>query len=132
MKNKIILLLFVVLAASVLIGCKNQSGGNKTVVRSNIANTAATMDNRATTTAAPVAPKGNSNVNIANFNRLQIGMSYTDVVKILGSEGENMGVTETTGVKTVMYKWNGEVPGSFMKAIFQNDTLIDKVHTLYK
>ncbi len=132
MKNKIAWSVFAALIASFVISsCKNQSSSNKAIGRTNAAN-AATTDNRANTSAAPAAPQGNSNVNVANFNRLQTGMNYAEVVKILGSEGEVMGITGTTGAKTVMYKWNGEVPGSFMQAIFQNDILVDKVHTLYK
>ena len=41
---------------------------------------------------------------MSNFNRLQNGMSYEEVVKILGSEGEQTSETKFSS----LYKWKGE------------------------
>lgn len=71
-------------------------------------------------------------VSKVNFDRIDHGMSYVKVVKIIGSEGEELvsnlsegvpGVTES--VKTVMYSWKNR-NGSNMNVMFQNDKLIQK------
>jgi hypothetical protein len=55
-------------------------------------------------------------------------MKYADVVKILGSEGEIVTDSGLSGGKTVMYKWT-DASGSFVKVIFQDGKLLDKVQT---
>lgn len=45
-------------------------------------------------------------VNYENFVSVKMGMKYSGVVKILG-EGREEGSSEISGIKTVMYAWNG-------------------------
>ncbi len=107
-------------------GC-NDSGNvvNKAADNSN----AAIVTNRANTaSSAPVGPKTDSKVNVANFAKLDKKMNYTDVVKLLGAEGKVVSENEFPGVKTVIYQWNNDT-GGFLKAVFQNGKLVDKVQT---
>ena len=67
-------------------------------------------------------------VTMSEFNRIREGMSYREVVDIIGHEGEVMseGGAEY-GHHTVMYSW--ENPGALqgnMTAMFQNDRLVNK------
>ncbi len=71
---------------------------------------------------SPVAVKG---VNIASFKRIKTGMSYAEVVEILGKEGEEMSSGGDGAFKTVMYKWDGGFMAN-MNAMFQDDKLISK------
>ena len=69
---------------------------------------------------------------MANFNRLQTGMTYAQVVQILGKEGEKLtelGSKETTGDVVVMYQWNGDGggPDAKMNAFFKNGKLDSKL-----
>lgn len=80
-------------------------------------------------TAAPVpkataAPETGA-VTMANFNKLKTGMSYRQVVAILGSEGEVLSENEIAGTRTVMYQWKAGYLAN-MNAMFQNDKLISK------
>ncbi len=59
------------------------------------------------------------------YDKLKTGMSYKEVVKIIGFEGEEMSQNEVGGTKTVMYMWQNP-DGSNMNAMFQNDKLIQK------
>ena len=86
-----------------------------------------------TTPPAPTAPPVNrtqsSNspgVSLANFNRLQTGMTYQEVVSILGSRGELISSSELAGTKTEMYQWEGTSLGANMNAMFQDGKLISK------
>jgi hypothetical protein len=95
---------------------------------------------------APVAPSedaasekssggfsfGKTVVTKAHYDRIQKGMSYRQVVAVIGAEGEEVSRNELEGVpgvmesvETVMYQWqNGN--GSNMNAMFQNDKLMQK------
>lgn len=74
--------------------------------------------------ATPVAPK--PGVTLANYLRLDTGMSYADVVAILGKSGTEMSSNEIAGTRTVMYQWEGRSSGANMNAMFQNDKMIQK------
>lgn len=66
-------------------------------------------------------------VNMENYNKIQTGMSYEEVVSILGKEGEEMSSNDIAGYKNIMYKWNGDSGfGANMNAMFQNGKLIQK------
>lgn len=66
------------------------------------------------------------------YQRIQNGMSYSQVVAIIGAEGEEMSRNKMDGVpgvmasiETVMYQWVNS-NGSNMNAMFQNNKLIQK------
>ena len=66
------------------------------------------------------------------YQRIQNGMSYSQVVAIIGAEGEEMARNKMDGVpgvmesvETVMYQWVNS-NGSNMNAMFQNNKLIQK------
>ena len=64
---------------------------------------------------------------MANFSRLKSGMSYSQVVSILGSEGTEMSSNDIGGYTTVMYQWEGRGGfGANMNAMFQNGELVSK------
>jgi hypothetical protein len=58
--------------------------------------------------------------------KLNTGMTYDDVISILGKNGEELSSTEIAGIKSVMYKWDGESFASNMNATFSNNQLISK------
>jgi hypothetical protein len=74
-------------------------------------------------------------VDIATYDEYQKvneGLSYREVVQIIGAEGEELSrnkIQEIPGVmesvETIMYQWVNK-SGSSMNAIFQNDKLIQK------
>ncbi len=132
MKNKLNLITIALVGLAFFTGCNNKSDSNKSVNNSNAAivtnSNLAVATNRQNTPAAPAGQQVNPKLNVANFDKMETGMKYTDVVKLLGSEGEVISENEMSGVKTVMYKWSG-ANGAFLKAIFQNGKLLDKVHT---
>jgi hypothetical protein len=64
-------------------------------------------------------------VTLENFGRLKDGMTYPEVVKILGKEGTEISSSNIAGYKTVMYQWEGQGFGN-MNAMFQNGKLVSK------
>lgn len=67
-----------------------------------------------------------SGVTLANFDRIREGMSYEEVVSILGSSGELISSSDLVGTKTEMYQWQGTSLGANMNAMFQDGRLISK------
>ena len=67
-------------------------------------------------------------VTMANYDRLQNGMTYAQVVQILGKEGERSNVMESGGIKIEMYKWAAAEDGSDARldAFFKNGRLDKK------
>lgn len=76
---------------------------------------------------APAQPAQGSGVNMNNYNRIQTGMSYDEVVQILGEQGSEMSSNDIGGYKNIMYMWKaGGFSGGNMNAMFQNGALIQK------
>ena len=108
--------------------CPKSTNNNKT--NSNTATNVAIVKNTADipTAGTPLALESDANLNLTNFAKLVPGIKYSDAVKILGSKGESIGENDIPGTKTVIYQWKNP-SGAFIKVVFQNDKLIDKVQT---
>ncbi len=66
-------------------------------------------------------------VSMENYNLLQTGMTYEQVVEILGEEGTEMSRVEALGSPTVMYMWKaGGFSAGNMNATFQDNELFSK------
>jgi len=64
-------------------------------------------------------------VTAAEFDMIREGMTYQQVVGIIGAPGEQMSSSDIAGYRTVMYSWTNS-SGSNMNAMFQNGKLIQK------
>ena len=64
-------------------------------------------------------------VTAEEFARIKDGMSYKEVVSIIGAPGEEMSRVTISDVTTVMYSWTNS-DFSNMNAMFQNDKLVSK------
>jgi hypothetical protein len=68
-------------------------------------------------------------INKAEFDAIQNGMTYEEVVKIIGVEGEVMSESGSEGEEfhTIMYTWDGEGGfGANANAMFQDGAMINK------
>ncbi len=64
-------------------------------------------------------------VTMDEYNRVQQGMTYEQVVDIVGEEGQEVGRTLDLRTKTVLYRW-ANPDGSYMVAMFQNGRVAQK------
>lgn len=64
-------------------------------------------------------------VTMAEYERVQIGMSYKQVKAIIGAPGEELSRTEIGGILAVMYMWQNK-DSSNMNVMFQNDAVYSK------
>lgn len=61
----------------------------------------------------------------AKYDRVREGMSYEEVIVILGNAGDPISTNQLVGTTTVMYVWRN-ANGSSMNAMFENGKLIQK------
>lgn len=60
------------------------------------------------------------------FNQIETGMTYEEVVEIMGSEGTVMSETEVIDIKTTMYYWYAKNGIANMNIMIQNDKVVSK------
>jgi Domain of Unknown Function with PDB structure (DUF3862) len=75
--------------------------------------------------AVLTSPASACDVMREQYDQLKMKMTYAEVVKILGCDGDEMSSSEVAGFKTSMYVWQG-TGNSNMDAMFQNGRLISK------
>lgn len=83
----------------------------------------------ANTNTKPESSK--SALTLEKYNRIKNGMSYRQVVEIIGVEGTEMSSSEIGKYKTASYKWEGE-KFQMIFGTFQNDKLLSKTQANLK
>jgi len=76
--------------------------------------------------AAQAFAQSGCKVTKAQYDALKHGMSYAQVVSVLGCEGEELSSSEIAGFKTIMFMWEGRGFGANMNVMIQNDELVQK------
>lgn len=82
-----------------------------------------------TQTTVPVQPEQSNEqlgVTLAGYNRLQTGMSYEEVVRILGTPGVETSRSESATLQLVMYQWTVRQPFGVLTVSFWNGKLSGK------
>lgn len=66
-------------------------------------------------------------ISMDEFNAISTGMTYEEVVAIIGSEGEVLSEVDVSGYKTVVYMWKGNgILGSNANVTIQGGKVIGK------
>lgn len=106
-----------VLALMVAASC----GGGQTV------EDAAPPANDTAPAALAAAGRNTARITMASFNDLKEGMSYREVVEIIGGEGRILSESTESGIENKTYRWEGSGrPGANADVTFQNDKLAGK------
>ena len=66
-----------------------------------------------------------TSITLANYHRIQEGMTYDEAVRIQDRHGEELSRSSIADYTTVMSSWKNR-NGSNMNAMFQNNRLISK------
>lgn len=64
-------------------------------------------------------------ITLAQFNRIQNGMTYQQVVQIIGRQGTVISENSIAGIHNIMYQWEAGFMAN-MSAMFQDGKLIQK------
>ena len=65
-------------------------------------------------------------ITLDEFNQIETGMTYEEVVNIIGSEGTLTSETTIGDTTSKMYSWDGKGIASNATFMFQNDSLTSK------
>lgn len=97
-------LIIVVIMIAIAGGSSNVS----TPTSGNVSNKNSQVEND-TQEQEPEPPKNDPKISLDEFNQIQTGMSYQQVVDIIGSEGTVLSETDIGGAeyKTTIYTWEG-------------------------
>jgi hypothetical protein len=70
-------------------------------------------------------PRIDVRLSMNQYNQIQTGMDYLEVMRILGRPGTELSRMDMAGYKTVMYGW-ANPDGSNLNVMLQNDRVISK------
>jgi hypothetical protein len=79
-------------------------------------------------TCAPGTALATCGVTKSSYAALQMMMTYSDVVKTLGCEGEHIYEKKNPGMVSSIYMWDGAVPRSTITLVFGNGRLQSRSH----
>ena len=83
--------------------------------------------NNATQTAVSGVKSDEEYITMEEYNKIETGMNYKQVKKIVGSSGEVSSQVESNGYKIVIITWYGDgLAGSNANVTFTNDKVTAK------
>lgn len=129
MKNSLNLVLAVLFFIVLGCSCPNMSEIQKTIDNASTSNTpsnTSTPSNTTNTSPGNMSSTGDGSLTLAKYNQISNGMSYREVVGILGSEGVEQMRSGTGKYEVVSYKWEGD-NYKFVTVIFMGDKVNSKV-----
>jgi len=80
----------------------------------------------------PKATPPSETLTMDKYNEIQTGMSYGQVVGIVGRDGEERSRTDLAGITTVAYIWKTDQCCGNMMLMFQRDALTVKSQSSLK
>ncbi len=79
------------------------------------------------TTSSTTTEQNQDKLNLEKFNKIETGMSYQEVVNIIGEEGTVLSESEIGNIKSTIYSWYGEGSiGANANVTFQNGKVVSK------
>lgn len=127
MKNSNALSLILVIGIMVVIGCScprlNELRQGSTENNSN----RATISGTPSSTGSPTDNSKSTALTLEKYNQIKNGMTYKQVVEIMGGEGTETMSSGDGKYKVTAYKWEGENAMQFINVYFMGDKLTSKV-----
>jgi hypothetical protein len=107
-KHKVITFMLIVIFSMVIIGINENKNGELI-------------------TTGTEATQKYEKLNLEKFNKIETGMTYEQVVAIIGEEGTVLSESEISNIKTIIYSWYGKGSiGANANITFQNGKVISK------
>lgn len=114
--KKIIIIVIVIIVLVALIGLCASGAGNKSDNSNSSSSTASQSTQQ---------DKDSTKIDADKFAKIENGMTYDEVVSIIGSEGSEQSTNEIGSVKTTMYEWESDGWG-VATITFQNGKVTNK------
>jgi hypothetical protein len=84
------------------------------------------------TTDTKPSKNGKASLSLDKYNQIKNGMSYKDIVEIIGSEGVETMSSGEGKYKVTSYKWEGSGDFEFIYAVFTGDKMSSKTQANLK
>lgn len=114
--KKLIITVIVIIVLVALIGSCASGAGNKSDNSNSSSSTASQSTQQ---------DKDSTKIDADKFAKIENGMTYDEVVSIIGSEGSEQSTNEIGGIKTTMYEWESDGWG-VATITFQNGKVTNK------
>lgn len=114
--KKLIIIVIVIIVLVALIGSCASGAGNKSDNSNSSSSTASQSTQQ---------DKDSTKIDADKFAKIENGMTYDEVVSIIGSEGSEQSTNEIGSVKTTMYEWESDGWG-VATITFQNGKVTNK------
>lgn len=114
--KKLIIIVIVIIVLVALIGSCASGAGNKSDNSNSSSSTASQSTQQ---------DKDSTKIDADKFAKIENGMTYDEVVSIIGSEGSEQSTNEIGGIKTTMYEWESDGWG-VATITFQNGKVTNK------
>lgn len=114
--KKLIIAVIVIIVLVALIGSCASGAGNKSDNSNSSSSTASQSTQQ---------DKDSTKIDADKFAKIENGMTYDEVVSIIGSEGSEQSTNEIGGIKTTMYEWESDGWG-VATITFQNGKVTNK------
>ncbi|MDR0326533.1 MAG: DUF3862 domain-containing protein [Oscillospiraceae bacterium] len=111
--------------------CKAQFGGlsidYRGVIDEEVGNKKLSSKDEPVPDETPAVEPTSDKITLEKFNALESGMSYNQVVEIIGETGTLLSETTLFGTTSKMYSWDGKgIFGGTATVMFENDRLFSK------
>ena len=112
-KHKVVTFILILAVLGAIVGASGSENKSNSTVSS--------------TTSGVTTEQKQDRLNLEKFNKIETGMSYQDVVNIIGEEGTVLSESEIGNIKSTIYSWYGEGSiGANANVTFQNGKVVSK------
>lgn len=116
-KHKVVTFILILAVLGAIVGASGSE---------NKSNSTASSTTSSTTSGVTTEQK-QDRLNLEKFNKIKTGMSYQEVVNIIGEEGTVLSESEIGNIKSTIYSWYGEGSiGANANVTFQNGKVVSK------
>lgn len=117
-KHKVVTFILILAVLGAIVGASGSE---------NKSNSTASSTTTSSTTSGVTTEQKQDRLNLEKFNKIETGMSYQEVVNIIGEEGTVLSESEIGNIKSTIYSWYGEGSiGANANITFQNGKVVSK------
>lgn len=97
-KHKVVTFILILAVLGAIVGASGSENKSNSTVSSTTSST----------TSSVTTEQKQDRLNLEKFNKIETGMSYQEVINIIGEEGTVLSESEIGNIKSTIYSWYGE------------------------
>ena len=126
-KHKVVTFILILAVLGAIVGASGSENKSNSTASSTTTSSTASSTTTSSTTSGVTTEQKQDRLNLEKFNKIETGMSYQEVVNIIGEEGTVLSESEIGNIKSTIYSWYGEGSiGANANVTFQNGKVVSK------